>query len=571
MRYDDMIRTAVALASRDSPDARAAAFRQLVDLSLQRRDCDEARLTYQALMALSRLQKTVPEALRNAMIDKVARSGAGALHLRLFRHSVSHYYDRLLQVAKLDEASWWRLARRAPPHVRVGMLARRDLPGPVRELLTVQGAASSAERLFVPADDLANARGVIADKSRFAPPLPDVAMGKPTASPTIDAGRSQVRELLDRIAAFRGRTLAHVDEQASGKQQHSDGQVVEVATRWTWRCDETGVLVDSPDMPPRLVGHWLTEFESPDGPEQLVRAIERRVPFRDLTVNASPGMAVLGDWRLSGLPQFDRKSGRFTGYWGSAIALDGNAATDTAKSATAGLYGTGASSEALTTMAHEVRTPLNAIIGFAQLIEGEILGEAGSAYKEQAGNILRHAEQLLGAFDDLSDAARIEQGRYRIGHERFEPGASATEIVKRYTGIAAERDVALVPLIAADLPMMTGDSSIFERALSRLLTASIAASSGGEAILVVIQCAPHDILRIAVTRPRATAGMSEAALLDPRGLSIGDDNAPILGVGFGLKLVGSLAGTVGGHFDLGQHLFELHLPLTIEQRDSEAS
>ncbi|MBA4758804.1 HAMP domain-containing sensor histidine kinase [Sphingosinicella sp.] len=576
MRHDDTIRTAVALAERDSPDARAAAFRQLIDLSLQRRDCADARLRRRALRALSRLSRDVPESLRNAMIDKAARAGARSLHLRLFRGHVSHHYDRMLQVARLDEPEWWRLARRAPKHLHAGMLSRRDLPGPVRELLSGRAGAAAgggAARLFVPDAAIAATPAAVVDKARFAPAMPPAVLDEP-AAPALESGRSQIKELLDRISAFRSR--GHGPEAGKTAEDTApeprESPVEELERRWTWRCDEQGILIESPATPPQLVGHWLVEFDTPDGSGQVRRAAERRVPFRDVIVTCQPELGLPGRWRMSGLPQFDRKTGRFTGYWGSAIALDPPERIAAAASQAAGLFGTGASSEAFATMAHEVRTPLNAIIGFAQLIEGEILGEAGVEYRSQAGNILKQAEKLLSAFDDLSDAARIEQGRYRPGLGTFDAGAKAREVVTRYEGLAADRRVALVPFIADNIPAVASDSSVFERALARLLTAAVASAATDEAVLVIVQ-AEGSALRVAVTRPRATLGKSEDELFDPAGIPRGEDAAPILGVGFGLKLVGSLAATVGGTFRLAPHVFELSIPLgqPPQRQDEDAS
>ena len=577
MRHDDTIRTAVALAERDSPDARAAAFRQLIDLSLQRRDCADARLRRRALRALSRLSRDVPESLRNAMIDKATRAGARSLHLRLFRNHVSHHYDRMLQVARLDEPEWWRMARRAPRHLHAGMLSRRDLPGPVRELLSGGAASASgcgAERLFVPDAAIAATPAAVVDKARFAPAMPSTVLDEPTA-PALESGRSQIKELLDRISAFRSRGREPEEDDAPEQAVLAPREtqpVEELERRWTWRCDEQGVLVESPATPPQLVGHWLVEFDTPDGSGQVRRAAERRVPFRDVIVTCQPELGLPGRWRMSGLPQFDRKTGRFTGYWGSAIALDPPERIAAAASQAAGLFGTGASSEAFATMAHEVRTPLNAIIGFAQLIEGEILGEAGAEYRSQAGSILKQAEKLLNAFDDLSDAARIEQGRYRPGLGTFDAAAKAHEVIARYEGLAGDRGVALVSFVADNIPAVASDSSVFERALARLLTAAVASAATDESVLVIVQ-AEGGALRVAVTRPRATLGKSEDELFDPAGIPRGEDAAPILGVGFGLKLVGSLAATVGGTFRLAPYVFELSIPLgqPPQRQDEDAS
>ena len=62
--------------------------------------------------------------------------------------------------------------------------------------------------------------------------------------------------------------------------------------------------------------------------------------------------------------------------------------------------------------AHELRTPLSAIIGFSEIIEQQLFGPVTEEYRILAGNILRDAERLLSGFDDLSTAAKIETGSY---------------------------------------------------------------------------------------------------------------------------------------------------------------
>ena len=556
MRHDDTIMTAVALARKDSPDARAAALRQLIDLSLQERAPASPAATRAAFGVLVRLIREAPLPLVNALIDKAARGGGGALHLRLFRHQISHHYDRLLQLARLGEGDWWRFAHRAPPHLRAQLVERRDLPASVRDFLTMR--LSGAERLFGGNGTAA----VVGPAGTPPPPVPELDVA--AATPALDSGRSQVRELIDRIAAFRARDRAAADATPTVER----APVPPTETRWTWRCDEQGMFVPSPDAPAALPGHWLTEFDTPEAPLQLVRAFERRAPFRDSIV-AIEIDTLGGRWRLAGLPQFDRRSGRFTGYWGSAIAIDRAPPAD---SRAEGLFGTGASSEALSTMAHEVRTPLNAIIGFAQLIESEILGEAGDAYKAKAGTILKHAERLLSAFDDLSDAARIDQGRYRTSSEPFDCADRARAVIAPYAALAAGRGAQLVPFVAANMPAVEADSSVFDRMLSRLLTAAVGAARDGEAIFIVVQPATDERVRVAVSRPRATLGLDGDALLDPSAIANSDGvDSAALGIGFGLKLVQSLAGTIGASFDIGAHAFELMLPVRQASREIAAS
>src|SRR5437763_13334978 len=62
--------------------------------------------------------------------------------------------------------------------------------------------------------------------------------------------------------------------------------------------------------------------------------------------------------------------------------------------------------DSLRELVHEIKTPLNAIIGFAEIIDGQYLGPADRRYRERAGEIVAQARLLVSAIDDLDFAAR---------------------------------------------------------------------------------------------------------------------------------------------------------------------
>ncbi|MEZ5956421.1 MAG: HAMP domain-containing sensor histidine kinase [Hyphomonadaceae bacterium] len=73
-----------------------------------------------------------------------------------------------------------------------------------------------------------------------------------------------------------------------------------------------------------------------------------------------------------------------------------------------------AKSQFLATMSHELRSPLNSIIGYAELIEEE----AEPAIAEDATKIRGSARQLLGVIDVILDISRLETGSIELRHER---------------------------------------------------------------------------------------------------------------------------------------------------------
>ena len=65
----------------------------------------------------------------------------------------------------------------------------------------------------------------------------------------------------------------------------------------------------------------------------------------------------------------------------------------------------------LANMSHELHTPLNAIIGFGEMIGSEVKGPVGNrTYAEFANSIVESARQLLTMIDDIFDLSRFESG-----------------------------------------------------------------------------------------------------------------------------------------------------------------
>jgi signal transduction histidine kinase len=67
--------------------------------------------------------------------------------------------------------------------------------------------------------------------------------------------------------------------------------------------------------------------------------------------------------------------------------------------------------EFLAEMTHELRSPLNTIIGFAELMHDGLVGTVADDHKQYLGDILTSGRHLLRMIDDLLDLAKLEVGR----------------------------------------------------------------------------------------------------------------------------------------------------------------
>ena len=138
---------------------------------------------------------------------------------------------------------------------------------------------------------------------------------------------------------------------------------------------------------------------------------------------------VAGEWKISGVPAFEPTDGRFAGYRGVALReAPAPAAARRTPSPTCS-----PDPDSLRELVHEIKTPLNAIIGFAEIIEGQYLGPADRRYRERAADIVAQARLLLTAIDDLDFAAKV----HSLAAGSASGGSIWRELVERAGDIAA--------------------------------------------------------------------------------------------------------------------------------------
>lgn len=277
-----------------------------------------------------------------------------------------------------------------------------------------------------------------------------------------------------------------------------------------------------------LVGRSLTESTQTID-KTVVQAIKRRAPFRDCSIDLGDSGTVGGLWSIGGSPVFDPQDGRFIGYRG--VARRGLPESLPLKDSTR--RDRPLESDALRELIHEIKTPLNAIIGFAEIIDGQYFGPAHRHYRLRAAQIVANARLLLQASDDLDFIARFQS---QDPDEISAVWASdfASNIVEQLVASAARRGVALE--IRDAIPAGGGAriaAATAERLVQRFGDSLIGTASSGEVLTGTLEMA-GGYFSLGLERPAVIANIKADQLLNPEFSADGGQESS-LGIGFSLS------------------------------------
>ncbi len=155
-------------------------------------------------------------------------------------------------------------------------------------------------------------------------------------------------------------------------------------------------------------------------------------------------------------------------------------------------------SEFLANMSHEFRTPLNAIIGFAELMHDAKVGPVSADHKEYLGDILTSARHLHQLINDVLDLAKVEAGRMEFSAEAVEIPRVVREVRDILRGLAAERSVTVGDETGAAPAGVRLDPARLKQVLYNLLSNAIKFTPAGGRVRISASGAGSGRWRLAV-------------------------------------------------------------------------
>jgi len=151
----------------------------------------------------------------------------------------------------------------------------------------------------------------------------------------------------------------------------------------------------------------------------------------------------------------------------------------------------------LRTMSHELKTPLNAIIGFSDLL-ATLADQAGpDQIREYAGLINLGGKNLLRLLNQILDLTRISAGRYELNRQPLDGGLALWAAKDRFDGTAADKDITIDCSDALPGLMADADESAVTAILGHLVENAVSFTQRGGAVYLRAE-AGHDTLRLIV-------------------------------------------------------------------------
>ncbi len=576
MFFDDRLATVLRQRATGEANLRTQ-YRQLLDLLGKDRKHGrggDASLMAAAWLRMEALGEAIPAHDRARMIREPGwrfRSPDLAMHLADHEPEVA---AAALTRAELTAEDWTALIPRVPVRARGFLRLRRDLPLDVEALLARLGVHDRG----LPAPDQAPApaepvtpnpaaaeappapfRSVAAPIPLRRTPAPETAAPSPSRDRD-ETGRTEISALVERIAQFRRERgdapldlersprlpLGELPERAS-RALTSFGFTTDAAGRIAWATAEVA---------PMVVGTRLFAASSSNAEATvLARAFARRQPIARGTVGLEGAPAIAGEWTVDAEPRFSDQ-GHFTGYFGRFRRVSNAASTPGGPEAR--------EADRIRQLLHELRTPVTAVQGYAEVIQQQLFGPAPHEYRALAAAIAADAARILAGFEELDRLARLETGAMAI-----EPGETDLAALVRRTGTQLgsaldAQDAGLTLAFTEPSTLLIAiDHEDAEALVWRLLASLASACAPGERIAVSLDPligARGAISRMVCGLPARLAAEEQlfTATIRASGSAI---NSGLFGTGFALRLARAEARAAGGDLKRDGTTLVLTLPL----------
>ena len=226
-------------------------------------------------------------------------------------------------------------------------------------------------------------------------------------------------------------------------------------------------------------------------------------------------------------------------------------------------------------MSHDIRTPMNAILGYSQLMKKELTNPKLVHYQEM---IEQSSQLLLSIINNVLDMARVESGKMELD-ENYEVVGNITQLgCGAFAAEASKKNIELNKIVNVEHKHIITDSTKMQEILSNLISNAIKYTSAGGKVTIDTRELPYDKEGYTLIQTKVSdtgIGMSEEFLPSLFELFTRERNttlSKIPGTGLGMAIVKNLVDLMNGSIEVESELgkgstFTITIPHKIANKD----
>ena len=216
----------------------------------------------------------------------------------------------------------------------------------------------------------------------------------------------------------------------------------------------------------------------------------------------------------------------------------------------------------LAAVSHELRSPLNAILGFSDVLMTEVDGPISPNAREEVEQIRGSGQHLLDLINDILEFSALESGQLKLSRARVDLTSLAAEVVREGAGSIHGRPVELrcegLPDVVAHV-----DAKRIRQVLTNLVANAIKFTQQGEVVVSVARDGRYVRVTVRDTGPGINA--AERAVIFEEYKQTKEEQRKRRGTGLGLAIARRLvlmhAGTISLESEIGRgSTFKVLLP-----------
>ena len=234
-----------------------------------------------------------------------------------------------------------------------------------------------------------------------------------------------------------------------------------------------------------------------------------------------------------------------------------------------------AKTQFLHNVSHDIHTPMNAIVGYSQLMKKELTNPKLVHYQEM---IEQSSKLLLSIINNVLDMARVESGKMELD-ENFEVVGNVSQLVcSVFAAEASRKNIELHENVNVEHKYVIVDSTKMQEILSNLISNAIKYTPEGGKVLIDVQELPYDKEGYVLIQTKVTdtgIGMSEEFLPSLFDLFTRERNttlSKIPGTGLGMAIVKKFVDLMNGSIEVESKLgkgstFTITIPHKLADKD----